>query len=430
MNCFRCGLGLRADRTYLLVLALAFLSAMFIGCALSGVSVVPLDVILQNADNAFDEAETVEVWDEAPEKMEKNRQRQQELYDKAMALYLQVVARDTDGKYARYSHYQIAKIYKRRYDWDKAVEHYQEIVALDPKGSYVNIAKANTANIHKNREIIETKRAEYQNHKAIYDNELTDETFNLAAETLYEMAHAYENLGHYTEAIRNYERLVEEFPEHFKAPQAQFQVGNIYFYNLHDYLSGWTAYQTVVEKFADSYEASQAVTLLKVTADILMEIKLLTHEIDKFRNKKFSKSGRKIKPADMWVAGYSDQVVQNFQQIASNWVKLRNYPRAINAYKALARDLSHKRFAAVDALFRIGSLYQGNGEYERAIEAYDNLLETVRESVWRNETIYQRAVCYRAIGELKAASEGFKRYMSITGGDVSLEYHKEIPPEK
>ena len=120
--------------------------------------------------------------------------------------------------------------------------------------------------------------------------------------------------------------------------------------------------------------------------------------------------------------GYSDQraVVQNFQQIASNWWKLRNYPCAINAYQTLARDLSHKKFAAADALFRAGELFQQNGDYERAIEAYSNLLELAPESTWRNEAVYQRAVCYRSIGELEAAYEGFKVYRSII---------KEILPE-
>ena len=410
INRFRYGFGFRIDRAYFFVLALAFLASTIIGCTSGGISIIPLGAKLQNADSAFDEAETVEVRDDDPEKMEKNRKRQQEHYDKAMALYLEVIERDTRGKYAQRSHYQIARIYKRRYDWDKAVEHYQAIVALDPTGYYANEAKTGTANIRKNREIIKAKRAEYQNYKAIYDNEPTDETFNIAAEALYEVARAYENLENYTEAIRNYERLVEEFPEHSKAAQAQFQVGNVYFYTLYDYLGGWSAYRTVAEKFPNSHEADQAGTLLKVTRDILTEIKLLKDEIEKFRNKKYSKSGRKITPADIWAAEYSDQAVQNFQQIAGNWEKLRNYPRAINAYKTLARDLSHKKFAFADALFRIASLYQRNGGYERAIEAYDNLLETVPESVWRNEAIYQRAVCYRSIGEFGAAAEGFKIY--------------------
>ena len=421
MNRFTHGFGLRIDRTFFLVLAIAFLASTILGCGSGGFNIIPLGAKLQNADNAFDDAEATEVRDEDPEKTEKNRQKQQELYDKAMALYLEVIERDTKGKYAQRSHYQIAKIYKRRYDWDKATEHYQAIVALDPTGYYANEAKAGTANIRKNREIIKAKRAEYQNYKAIYNNEPTDETFNIAAEALYEVARAYENLENYTEAIRNYERLVEEFPEHSKAPQAQFQIGNVYFYTLYDYLSGWPAFVAVSEKFPDSYEASQAGTLLKKTADTLTDIKLSMDEIDKFRNKKaveYRKTGRKITPADMWVMGYVDQVVQNFQQIARNWEELRNYPRAINAYKTLARDLSHKKFAVADALYRIGALYQQNGDYERAIEAYESLFENAPESTWRNECVYQQAVCYRSIREFGAAYEGFKAYMSITKGNT------------
>ena len=420
MNRFTYAFGLRIDRAHLLVLAFACLAVTIIGCV-GGVSIIPLGAKLQNADTAFDNAEATEVRDEDSEKMEKNRKKQQEHYDKAMALYLEVIERDTKEKYAQRAHYQIAKIYKRRYDWDKATEHYQTIVGLDPTGYYANEAKTGTANIRKNREVIKTKRAEYQNYKAIYNDSPTDETFNIAAEALYEVARAYESLENHTEAIHNYERLVEEFPEHSKAPQAQFQVGNLYFYTLFDYLGGWPAFLAVDEKFPDSYEASQAGTLLKQTAEILTEINLLKDEINKFRNKKavqYQKTGRKITPADMWVMGFSDQVVQNFQQIASNWVKLRNFPRAINAYQTLARDLSHKKFAAADALFRIGSFFQQNGDYERAIEAYNNLFENAPESVWRNESVYQQAVCYRSIREFGAAYEAFKAYMSITKGDT------------
>lgn len=421
MNRFTYGFGLRIDRIHLLMLAFVFLAVTIIGCGQGGISIVPLGAKLQNADTAFDEAETMDVRNDDPARMEKNRQRQQELYDKAIALYSEVIERDTKGKWAQRAHFQIARIYKRRYDWDKALEHYQEIVALDPTGYYANEAKSGTANIRKNREIVKTKRAEYQNYKAIYDNEPTDETFNIAAEALYEVARAYEGLENSTEAIRNYERMVEEFPEHPKAPQAQFQIGNVYFYSLYDYQGGWPAFVGVTEKFPDSYEASQAGTLLKQTNEILVEISFLMDEINKFRNKKaveYQKTGRKITPADMWVMGYSDQVVQNFQQIGGNWEKLRNFPRAINAYKTLARDLSHKKFASADAMYRTGTLYQQNAEYERAIEAYDNLFENAPESVWRNEAVYQQAVCYRSIREFRAAYDGFKAYMSITKGDT------------
>ncbi len=403
-------------------LVFALLAAtILVGCGPGGVSIIPLGAKLQNADNAFNEAELMTVSDEDPEKMQKNRAEQQKRYERAMALYLEVIERDAKGKYAQRAHYQIAEIYKRKYEWDKATEHYQAIVALAPTGYYANEAKSGTANIRKNRQIIKDKRAEYQNYKALYDADPKDETFNIAAEALYEVARAYEGLENYPEAVRNYERMVEEFTKHGKAAQAQFQIGNIYFYELYDYTGGWPAFVAVTEKFPESYEASQASTLLKKTADILTDIKQLMDEIEQNRSKKaveYEKSGRKITPADRWRMGMADLVVQSFQQVASNWEKLRNYPMAIQAYEKLAADVSHKKFAAADALYRAGTLYQQNGEYERAIRAYDSLFESAPESTWRNEAVYQQSVCYRAIREFGSAYEGFKAYMSITKGDT------------
>ncbi len=401
-------------------LVFALFTVTILGCGQGGINLVPLGAKLQNADNAFDEAEAMDVQDDDPEKMKKKKADKQKRYDKAMALYLEVIERDTKGKYAQRAHYQIGTIYKRGYEWDKATEHYQIIVNLAPTGYYANEAKSGIANIRKNRQIIKEKRAEYQNYKALYDQDPTDETFNIAAEALYEVARAYEALENSPEAIRHYERMVEEFPTHSKAPQAQFQIGNVYFYTIYDYIGGWPAFVAVTEKFPESYEASQATTLLKKTADTLTEIQQLMDEIDKNRNKKaiaYQKTGRKLTGADLWVMGMEDLVVQNFQGVANNWEKLRNYPRAIQAYKTLVRDLSHKKFASADARYRAATLYQQNGEYERAIQAYDDLFENSPESIWRNDAVYQQAVCYRAIREFGEAYEGFKAYMSSTKSD-------------
>ena len=60
------------------------------------------------------------------------------------------------------SHHQIAKIYKKYYEWDKANEHYQAIVELAPTGYYASEAKTGIANIRKNRALIQTELANYQ----------------------------------------------------------------------------------------------------------------------------------------------------------------------------------------------------------------------------------------------------------------------------
>ncbi|MBI1927031.1 tetratricopeptide repeat protein, partial [Candidatus Poribacteria bacterium] len=73
-------------------------------------------------------------------------------------------------------------------------------------------------------------------------------------------------------------------------------------------------------------------------------------------------------------------------------------------------------------LYRVADLYQQDGQYERAIAAFDILFEKNPETTWRDKAVYQQAVCYQSIREFSQAYEGFKAYMS-TSRDA--EYYRE-----
>ncbi len=408
-------------RNSLIILAFGMLVITHIGCQ-GGINIIPLSAKIQNADNAFDEAEATSTRSEDPKQKEKVRAKRQQLYDRAMSLYLEIIEQDAEGRYAQRAHHQIAKIYKKHYEWDKANGHYQAIIELDPTGYYANEAKSGVANIRKNRQLIAQELANYQNFKALYDIEKTDETYNTAAQALYKVAQAYESLGNYPEAIKTFEKMVKEFSNHQKAVQAQFQVGNIYFYKLYDYTNsgGWGAFLAVAQKFPGTFEAVQVKTILTEAEELLIKIKQYQDEIQQNRSKKakaYEENDRYVVPSDRWRMGKIELVVQNFQGIAKNWKELRNFPHAIETYKVLIRDLSHKKFAVADSLYRVGDLYQQSGQFERAIQAYENLLQDAAESIWRNEAVYQQAVCYRSIREFGAAYEGFKTYISLSKGE-------------
>ncbi|MCZ6679009.1 MAG: tetratricopeptide repeat protein [Candidatus Poribacteria bacterium] len=414
-------------------LALVIMAVVIAGCA-GGMSIVPIGAKAQNADRKFEQAETMQIRSDTKENKQKDLAKQKELYDKALAGYLGIIEQDATGKYGLWSHLQAAAVYRKRFDWDEATQHYQEIVDLSPTGYFGGRAKSGIADIRKNRQILAEKRATYQNRKALYDQLIQDErtqvqaqsSYEIAAQALYDVAKAYQTLGNYPEAILQYERLVAEFPDHKLSPQAQFQIGNIYFYERYDYIGGWPAFNKVIEKFPDSYEASEADTLLKRTAEILTDIAQDQADIQKYTNKKaiqYEKAGRFILASDRYLSGYTDRIVQDFQSIAGGWIRLKNYPFAIASYRKLATNLSYKKFAAADALFRIGELYQKDGEYQQAIAAFDDMLALAPESTWRAETVYQQAVCYRAIREFEKAYEGFKGYMSLKKDD--RKYYRE-----
>jgi tetratricopeptide (TPR) repeat protein len=394
-------------------LALVIVAVMIAGCA-GGIRLIPLSVKIQNADRKLEKAEGMQIRSDTKEHKREDVAEQKKLYDEALGLYLDIINIDPTGKYVLRSHFAVAEVYKRRQEWEEATEHYQAIVDRAPAGYLGGRAKSSIADVRKNRKLLQEKLRLYQNRRLLED----DESQAIAAESAYEVAKVYQTLNNYAEAIRHYEKVVEEFPEHQLAPQAQFQVGNLYFYEVYDYSDngGWGAYVKLIEEFPDSYEASEAIDLLKKAADILTEIQHDQDDIQKYTNKKaveYEKTGKYIVPSERYVMGYSERVVQDFQNIAAGWVQMRNFPFAIAAYRSLATKLSYKKFAAADARYRIADLYQKDGEYLRAIDAFADLFENSPESTWRDQGVYQQAVCYRAIREFAKAHEGFKAYMSI-----------------
>ncbi|MBM3236889.1 tetratricopeptide repeat protein [Candidatus Poribacteria bacterium] len=107
------------------------------------------------------------------------------------------------------------------------------------------------------------------------------------------------------------------------------------------------------------------------------------------------------------------QVAQAYINIARGWLSLKNYPYAIEAYKELVVELPMERFVVADSLFQIGKIYQESGDYEKAIEAYDNLFKKDPESERRDEAIYRQAVCFETIHEFTEAYEWYKIYIKL-----------------
>ena len=252
------------------------------------------------------------------------------------------------------------------------------------------------------------------------------ESYGIAAQALYDVSENYEQLGDYPEAIAHYQQVVDESPKHEKAPTALTKIGGIYFYRLFDYHGGWPVYNKVIEMYPDTYDATKAVRLLKETSRCLDEIAQNQAEIKRYTSKKAieyeNSCCRKILPDERYATRYVDIAVQCYQFIGRRWEDLRNYPSAIVAYRTLVDEWSHKKFAAADAHYQIGRLYQLNGQPDQAIDAYQYFFDKNPEAIWRNEGIYQQAVCYRDIREFTKAYEAFKAYMNL-GRDV--EYYRE-----
>ncbi|RKU15961.1 hypothetical protein C6501_05890 [Candidatus Poribacteria bacterium] len=431
---FISNINLQRKRSHLLISVIYLSAVILLGCqGKLYIFSTPPSELIHTADEAFDSAAAIILRGDTPEQIKNTDTKRQELYNGAIALYTETVVKDSNGIYAQRAHLEIAKIYMRRYQFNKAIEHYQAILKLANIGYYPSLAKDGIANIRKNREIVKDQLAKYHNVKTIYNKTPSDQTLNLAVESLYRLAQTYEEMEDFPEAIRTYQRIVEEFPKHDKAPQAQFQIGNIYFYGLYDYTiaGGWGAFVAVHKNYPNSKEAKEVFVLLKKAEKLLREIFDLQRKIQWY----ISEKSQNYNYSDRRGAGMSplgldeNRLIQYFQIIAKNWVEMRNYPRAVQTYKTLVAEMFHKRnisyksSVVADALYNIANLYQQNKQFERAIHAYNNLFKKVPQpSNWISKSIYQQAVCYHAIQKYSDAYKGFKTYIQFAQNDNDTSY--------
>ena len=390
-----------------LCLAFVVVTVAVAGCGWT--PLISIGVSVQNADKAFDEAEAFRI--QADEDTEQDKRREQvkqknTLYNDALKAYRAIVKADPTGKYAQRSLWQISEIYKRRYEWDRVTESYEAILAIAPSGYYAHRARNAIADMRKYRLLIQEERRKYQSYRALYAQDKARK-YEIAAQALYNLAESHEKLGNYPEAIAHYQRMADEFPDNEKAPAALTKIGYIHYYKLYDYAGGWLAYNKVIETYPNSYDAVQARRLLEETIHNLNEIAQYEAELKRYHCE------IPVKFTENHSYDHVDTVIQRLQFIARRWEYLRNYPRAIMAYQKLTNQPSFKKFAAVDARYQIGRLYQLSGKLEHAIEAYQRLFDHYPESIWHAEGVYQQAVCYREIREFTKAYEGFKAYMSL-----------------
>ncbi len=383
---------------------------------------------IRDADRKFDAAEAFLLRaDKGTEQGTRREQvaRKKALYDDALDAYRAIIKAEPAGEYAQRSLWQITEIHRRRYEWDVVVENYSAIIDLAPSSYYGDRAKSGISDMRKYRGLIEEKRRRYQNYSALYAQDNEQENYDIAAQALFDVADSYEQLGDYPEAIAHYQRMVEEFSEHEKAPVALTKIGEINCYKLYDYQGGWYVSNKLIEMYPDTYDATKAVRLLKETSRHLEEIALNQAEIKPYQSRKameYEEDGRKILRSESYCVYYVDNTVQCYQFIARRWEDLGNYPGAIVAYRRLVDELPHKRFAVADARYQIGRLYQLTGQLDQAIDAYQDLFDNHPESTWCAEAIYQQAVCYREIREFAKAYAGFKAYVSLS---LDVKFYRE-----
>ena len=189
-----------------------------------------------------------------------------------------------------------------------------------------------------------------------------------------------DKLDDYENAIRAYRQVVEEFPGTAKAAEAQINIGNIYFYRLYDYVGGWPEFRKInAENYpgmTDSVE--QAEDLLRETNRIRQEI---------------SKHSTIIR---RWDRVKAEQAAESHIAIARLLSQMKNYPRALEAYRLLIERFPLELKHVAEARYSIAEIYQEQDRYLEAVNAYNKFVNLHPTHFKRHQAIYNMAICYKS----------------------------------
>jgi tetratricopeptide (TPR) repeat protein len=323
-------------------------------------------------------------------------------FDEAIVIFQEIAK--TESIYTNRARFYIGECLKFQAKWDEATAQFQMVADSEPMTSYLGIeAKNRIAQIREGRRDIQRLRILHDNNPEKYD---------VAADALLELGSVYDNkLGDYEEAIKTYNQLIEEFPGTPKAAQGQYNIGSIYFYKLYDLDKGWAAFKEINEENYPEMKFRVA-----EVQDLLRETNKIRGEI--IEHMTFIKQSQKRKiPEFGHVTGYEiygvkqDQVAQSFLAIGQKWKQLKDYPKAIEAYRMLIERLPLMLRQAAQARFAIAEIYQLDlGRFYEALDAYEEYIKFHPTDYRRDEAIYNMAICYETLRNYEMAYEYYKTY--------------------
>ena len=255
-------------------------------------------------------------------------------------------------------------------------------------------------------------------------------------DALYELGRAYERLGQYVEATRNYRRIVDNHPESAYFPRTLLQLGLINF-NNGEFNQALTYYKQVAENFSGTPEAQAALLGIKnsyvemnnvdgyfaYTRTLGGGVNVTTSEQDSLT---YMAAERLYMSGDAQASVQLQRYLQQFPNgsfatnanfyLAEILYKEGSFSQANEHYTFVARQPNN--IFSEQALSRASELTFNAGDYENALEFF-NRLEKIAGSKWNLLKAYTGQM--RCNFQLKRYNEAILASGKVKNSDVANE---------
>lgn len=185
--------------------------------------------------------------------------------------------------------------------------------------------------------------------------------------------------GNYKLAVEEYERYLYQRPTGDKAPEARFQLANIYYFKLQRYDQARVNYVAFIEQNPSNANAPLARERL---AEVLAEMGRSFEAIAEYEN---------LNPQD---AGERRRIRL---RIADLYFAQRNYSQALTEYEKVIERVPYDELSE-QAYLREASVYHiERSQYLQALPVYDKLTSMSADPKVRLRAAYGTAECYAGL---------------------------------
>lgn|GEM_PF-996411 len=203
----------------------------------------------------------------------------------------------------------------------------------------------------------------------------------------------------YLGAVREYEKIAEEFPRSKFVPEATFWSGVLYYLYLNDPQKAVDAFDKTIRLTASTPKNTHALSARRYLAEVF--------------EKKYGKLREAISELEkvMELSDDADQILESQYKIGELYLAQGNIEQARTEWDLLIKRDPKSRWAA-PALYRQGSSYFIEGKCKEAVGYYQRLIADYPDSDMKPFATFRTANCFEEGNQIE---EALKVYRSLEG---------------
>ncbi len=232
-------------------------------------------------------------------------------------------------------------------EYENAISYYQEAIGAEPGGDYAMFQIANSH--YRNDQTYEAVTT-FRKFLRIYPYS------QLREQAQYNIGYIYLNTGNYSQAVEEFQKVINKYPNTSWAARSQYNIGDTY-YNAGDYEKAIEAYKKVMEEYPESEYIIEAVNGIQFAQTSSQQADSSSAILEDFL-------------AEHPQTSMADRL--RFRQ-ASNRMQTGDYQAAIEEFQQYLR-VTNSQELLPDAHYNLANAYEQTDQLDKAIEEYETVV--------------------------------------------------------